>query len=200
MFDEIIVPKSYLRSLLSKRDEKFLNTKHLFQTKDFDNIMDVYKIHRQQLYRLDRSEFLLEEGIQHTKLTEKWIKIDSNAGVTFYSDIKDEKNNEYWFEFKFTFKNGKIDKKELVSNKLVSSKAERDSVEAMWDKEQEIFNKYRNHSIKYKFFSRIESYLRKMTNWARKKHALPLEIREKAYEESGRLEKDPDALKLYSDL
>ena len=69
MFDEIIVPKSYLKNLLPKGDEKLLNTKHLFQTKSLDNVMDLYKIHRQQLYRLDRSEFLLEEGIQHTKLT-----------------------------------------------------------------------------------------------------------------------------------
>ncbi|SVB55326.1 uncharacterized protein METZ01_LOCUS208180 [marine metagenome] len=200
MFDEIIVPKSYLKNLLPKGDEKLLNTKHLFQTKSLDNVMDLYKIHRQQLYRLDRSEFLLKEGIQHTELTDKWIKLNNGTEISFYSGVKDEKNNEYWFEFKFAFKGGKIDKKELVSNKIVSTEEERESIDAMWDKEQEIFNEYRNKNLSYKLFSWIEERFQKMTNWARKKHTLPLEIRKKAYEESGRLEKDPDALKLYSDL
>jgi hypothetical protein len=200
MFDEIIVPKAYLKNLLHKGEERLLKTKHLFQTKDLDNVMDVYKIHRQQLYRLDRSEFLLEEGIQHTKLTDKWNKVNNESEINFYSNVLDRKDNEYWFEFKFAFKNGKIDKKELVTCELQTSKEERDSLNAMWDKEQEIFDKYRNSNLPYKLFRCLEGRLQKMTNWARKKHALPLEIRKKAYKESGRLKKDPDALKLYGDL
>ena len=185
---------------MPKGDEKLLNTKHLFQTKDLDNVMDLYKIHRQQLYRLDRSEFLLEEGIQHTKLTDKWIKLDNGTEISFYSGVKDEKNDEYWFEFKFAFKDGKIDKKELVSNKIVATEEERESIDAMWDTEQKIFDDYRTNSPSYRLFSWLEKHLQKITNWARRKHTLPFEIRKKAYEESGRLKKDPDALKLYSDL
>ena len=73
-------------------------------------------------------------------------------------------------------------------------------INKMWDTEQDIFNKYRKSNRSYKFYAWLEKHFQKMTNWARKKHTLPLEIRKKAYEESGRLEKDPDALKLYSDL
>ena len=116
MFDEIIVPKAYLRNLLHKGEERLLKTKHLFQTKDLDNVMDVYKIHRQQLYRLDRSEFLLEEGVQHTKLTDKWDEIHENKVLIFYSGVKDDEENEWWFEFEFTFGNGKLDKKKLIRN------------------------------------------------------------------------------------
>lgn len=199
MFDDIIVPKAYLRNLLRKEHEKLLDTKHLFQTKDLDNVLDVYKIHKQQLYRLDRSEFLLEEGVQHTKLTEKWIKVNNDSEIDFYSNAQDAEDNEYWFEFKFTFKNGKIDKKELVTCELRTSKKERDSLDAMWDKEQEIFDRYRNSNLSYKLFAWLERRFQKITNWARKKHHLPLEIRKEAYKKSGRLKRDPAALDLYAD-
>ena len=56
MFDDIIVPKSYLRSLLKKEDEKLLDKNHLFQTKDLDNMMDMYKVHRQYLYKKNKAE------------------------------------------------------------------------------------------------------------------------------------------------
>lgn len=199
MFDDIIVPKAYLRNLLRKEHEKLLDTKHLFQTKDLDNVLDVYKIHKQQLYRLDRSEFLLEEGVQHTKLTEKWIKVNNDSEIDFYSNAQDAEDNEYWFEFRFTFKNGKIDKKELVTCELRTSKKERDSLDAMWDKEQEIFDRYRNSNLSYKLFAWLERRFQKITNWARKKHHLPLEIRKEAYKKSGRLKRDPAALDLYAD-
>ena len=200
MFDDIIVPKAYLRNLLRKEYEKLLDTKHLFQTKDLDNVLDVYKIHKQQLYRLDRSEFLLKEEVQHTKLTEKWIKVNNDSEVNFYSNAQDAEDNEYWFEFKFTFKNGKIDKKELVECELQTSKEERDSINAMWDTEQKIFDNYRGNSFSYRLFSWLERHLQKMTNWARNKHQLPFELRKMAYKKSGRLKKDPDALKIYKDV
>ena len=49
-----MVPKGYLRSLLNKEDEKLLDKNHLFQTKDLDNLMDLYKIYRQYLYKKKR--------------------------------------------------------------------------------------------------------------------------------------------------
>ena len=50
MFDDIMVPKSYLKGLLDKGYEKYLSTNHTFQTKDFESMMDVYKVYRQHLY------------------------------------------------------------------------------------------------------------------------------------------------------
>ena len=199
MFDEIVVPKSYLRNLINKEEEMLFRKDHVFQTKDFENVMDLYKVSGQQLYKLDRSEFLLEEGVQHTKLTEKWNKVNDNVSINFYDNVTDKKGDRYWMEFEFAFLNGKIDKKDLISLKLDATKEEINDIENMWDTEQEILDKYRLNSFSYRFFSWLETRLNKITNWARKKHSIPLEIRKKAYEKSGRLKIDPDCLKMYDD-
>ena len=190
MFDEIIVPKGYLRSLLKKEDEKLLDKNHLFQTKDLDNFLDLYKVHRQYLYKKKRESLPFEE----------WEKVKKNIAVRFYDCLKNKKGDEYEFECEFTFKNGKVDKKELINFRLESTKEESEEVQKMWDIEQEIFNVYRERSLKYKFFFRMEKRFLKITNWARNKHGLPLEIRKEAYEKSGRLKKDPECLDLYKDL
>jgi hypothetical protein len=219
MFDEIIVPKSYLRNLLSKEDEKLFKKDHVFQTKDLDNVMDLYKIHRRQLYRLNRSEIALNrehwrsqvfnskvgdvcfgEGKQHTVLTEQWDKVKDNLDINFYDYIKDNKGDEYSIEFEFVFKNGKVDKKELVSLNLEQTKEEKESIDEMWRIEQDIFDDFRSTSLSYKFFSWIENYSQKMTNWARRKHQLPIELRKTAYQKSGRLKKDPKSLDIYMDV
>ena len=141
MFDEIIVPKSHLRNLLSEEDEKLFKKDHVFQTKGLDNVMDLYKIHRRQLYRLNRSEIASNrehwrsqvfnsyvgdvcfgEGLQHNELTEQWDKVKDNLDINFHDYIKDNKGDEYSIEFEFVFNNGKVDKKELVSLNLQKTK------------------------------------------------------------------------------
>jgi hypothetical protein len=204
--------------LLSKEDEKLFKKDHVFQTKDLDNVMNLYKIHRRQLYRLNRSEIALNrehwrsqvfnskvgdvcfgEGKQHTVLTEQWDKVKDNLDINFYDHLKDNKGDEYSVEFEFVFKNGKVDKKELVSLNLEQTKEEKESIDKMWDTEQEIFDEYRK-CFKYRFFAKLENIFLKLTNWARKRHQLPLQLRRGAYEKSGRLNKDPEALGLYMDL
>ena len=192
MFDNIIVPKSYLRGLLDKKQEKLLKGNHTFQTKNLDNTLSRYKVYAQRLYKLERSADM-GGGI------ETWRKLDNTVVVVFYDTIKDKKENEWWFEFGFTFNKGKLDKKELISCKLETTKAKKDSIDKMWDTEQEIFNEYRK-CFKYRFFAKLESIFLKLTNWARKKHQLPLELRKLAYEKSGRLKDDPRALELYLDV
>ena len=189
MFDEIMVPKGYLRSLLNKEDEKLLDKSHTFQTKDLDNLMDLYKIYRQYLYKKKRESLPFEE----------WEKVKKNVTIRFYDHLQNKKGDAYGLECAFTFKNGKVDKKELVSFCVESTKKESEETQKMWDTEQKIFDSYRDSSLKYRFFSRMENCLRKMTNWARNKHVIPLEIRKEAYEKSGRLKKDPQALNLYAD-
>ena len=147
----------------------------------------------QQLYKKERTTGMGEH-------VDEWTKVINVANVRFWDTIMDENGDEQWIEFEFSFKKGKIDTKELVALTPGTTKKERKSIDKMWDTEQEIFNKYRAHSKKYRFFSKIEDLFQKMTNWARKKHSLPLKIREKAYKKSGRLKKDPNALKLYNDL
>ena len=189
MFDEIMVPKGYLKSLLNKEDEKLLEKNHLFQTKDLDNLMDLYKVHRQYLYKKKKEALPFEE----------WEKVKKNVVIRFYDHLTSKYNDEYWIECEFTFKKGRVDKKELLNFRVESTKKESEETQKMWDTEQEIFDAYREHSLKYRLFSQMENRLRKMTNWARNKHSIPLEIRQEAYEKSGRLKKDPLCLDLYKD-
>jgi len=190
MFDEIMVPKGYLRSLLDKENEKLLDKSHRFQTKDLDNLMDLYKVHRQYLYKKKKEARPFEE----------WEKVKRNTTIRFHDRVTNKDQDEYWIECEFSFKNGKVDKKELVSFRLESTKKESEEVQKMWDTEQEIFDDYRKHSFKYRFFVRVENCFQKITNWARNKHSLPLELRKEAYKKSGRLKKDPKCLELYKDL
>jgi hypothetical protein len=208
MFDDIIVPKSYLKGLLSKKEEKILKTGCRFQTKDLGNVLSTYKVYKQKLYINDRTLWNCEppDTEQRNESTSKkypyekgrWQETCHTGAVVFYNGFKDEKQTEWWFEFEFTFNNGRLDKKDLVSCNLQTTKAKKDSVDKMWDTEQEIFDEYRKN-FKYRFFSWLERRFQKMTNWARKKHGIPLKIREEAYEKSGRLRKDPQALDLYAD-
>ena len=189
MFDEIIVPKGYLRSLLNKEDEKLLDKSHTFQTKDLDNLMDLYKIYRQYLYKKKKAALPFEE----------WEKVKKNVTIRFYDHLQNKKGDAYGLECEFTFKNGKVDKKELVSFCIESTKKESEETQKMWDTEQEIFDEYRKN-FKYRFFLWLERRFQKMTNWARNKHGIPLEIRKEAYEKSGRLKEDSKSLDLYKDL
>lgn len=198
MFDDIIVPKSYLRNLLSKENEKLLASNHSFQTKSLDNVLDVYKIYRKHLHKLDRSGAHLFDPPMHPK-DERWAKVSNSIVVNFCDLVKDREGNEYLFEFEFTFNKGWLDKKKLITCKIQTTAKERKAIDEMWDIEQKIFDEYRDGSVSYKFFTWFERRLQKMTNWAREKHSIPFELRENAYKESGRLKRQPDALDLYKD-
>jgi len=50
MFDDITVPKSYLRGVLTKDQEKLI-VDNDYQTKSLENFLAQYKVHRQKLYR-----------------------------------------------------------------------------------------------------------------------------------------------------
>ena len=197
MFDEILVPKSYLKGLLKKEDEKLFKKNHLFQTKDLENVMDLYKVHRQRLYKLENSRLLNKS---ENGSNEKWKLIKQDLDINFYDFICPEEGDRYSAEFEFSFIRGKLDKKKLIHVKIEQTKDEAEAVDKMWEIEQKILNGYRKTSIKYKFFSSLEKYFRKAQNWARNKHKVPLEIRREAYEKSGRLAKGPDCLDLDGDL
>lgn len=197
MFDEIKVPKSYLKGLLDKKDERLLEKDHVFQTKDLDNVMDLYKVYRQRLYKLDRH---FSPSLTRSKLADKWIVVNDSVDINFYDNVEDENGDEYSIEFEFVFKSGRLDQKRLISLRISATKKERNRIEKMWDTEQVVFNFYRENSIKYRIFSFLEKALQKSTNWARRRHQLPLSLRKEAYEKSGRLKKDPKALDAYMDI
>ena len=72
MFDEIKVPKSYLKGLLTKDQEKLLSGNN-YQTKSFENFLGQYKIYRQRLYFKD-AECSKEE---------KWVRTSHSGKVNF---------------------------------------------------------------------------------------------------------------------
>ena len=188
MYDEIIVPKSYLRGILDKKDESLFDTNPKFQTKDFEPIsggsLNLYKLYRGYL----------------SKRTEKnkWSKITPTKDIHFYTTFTTKDGDECWFEFKFTFVKGKLDSKELI-DRVVSDKESQKAIEVMWDIEQEIFDEHRK-KWSYKFWMRVERVCQKITVMARNRHLIPYDIRKQAYITSGRLAKNPDCLKLYQDI
>ena len=209
MFDDIIVPKSYLRGILDKKDESLFDTHHRFQTKDLENSLAVYKIYRSQLYKRAHSEWTTSEskglrGILQDKQVDpddarpKWDKTTPPSEIAFYDTFTTKDGDECWFEFEFKFVNGKLDSKKLV-DKTVTSKESQEAIQRQWDVEQEIFDEYRK-KWSYRFWTKVERFCQKITVMARNRHLIPYDIRKIAYKTSGRLEEDPDCLKWYQDI
>jgi len=187
MFDEIIIPKSYLKGVLNKKDEKLFDTYHKFQTKDFEPMhggsLDVYKLSRSQLSKQVKKD--------------KWKKVTVTKDITFYTSFTTKDGDECWFEFRFEFVNGKLDSKELV-DKILTNKETQKAIDCMWDIEQDVFEDYRRR-WSYKFWTGVENFCQKLTVMARKRHSIPYSLRKTAYKTSGRLEKEPGCLDLYVD-
>ena len=112
MFDTIIVPKSYLKGLLTKEQESLLKTKKRFggsvrgiefQTKCLENALSTYKIYRQKLFINDQSLWNCEppNTEQRTEDTPKkypyekgrWSQVGHDESVAFYTSIKDKNEN-----------------------------------------------------------------------------------------------------------
>jgi hypothetical protein len=188
MFDEIIVPRSYLVGILDKKDKKLFDTQHKFQTKDLDTILggglDLYKLYRGRLSKRCRPG--------------KWEKTTVTGDINLYDSFLTKDGDECWFEFEFKFINGKIDSKKLV-DKTVTNKESREAIDVMWNIEQEIFDEYRK-KWSYKFWIRVERFCQKITVMARNRHLIPYHIRKQAYKTSGRSADNPDCLKWYQDI
>ncbi len=188
MFDEIIVPKSYLRGILDKEDEKLFETNHKFQTKDFEKVtggsLDLYKLSRSQL----------RQRIGKTK----WKKVIVTQDVKFYTSFTSKSGDDCWFEFEFKFVDGKVDSKKLI-DRIITNKETRDDIDRMWAIEQKIFEEHRE-KLSYRFWMKVEKICQKLTALARNKHSIPYELRKTAYKISGRLKKDPNSLDNYKDI
>jgi hypothetical protein len=183
MFDEIIIPKSYLKGILDKKDEKLFDTYHKFQTKDLENSLAVYKIYRGYLSKRIGKD--------------KWEKVTTTAEISFYDTFTTANGDECWFEFQFKFVKGKLDSKELV-DKVITNKESREAIDRMWDIEQSVFDEYRK-KLSYRFWTKVERFCQKLTVMARNRHLIPYDIRKQAYKTSGRLADNPDCLKWYQD-
>ncbi len=157
MFDQIKVPKSYLKGLLTKDQEKLLSGNN-YQTKSFENFLTQYKIYRQRLYFKD-AECSKEE---------KWVRTSHSGKVNFYDSMTDQDGNEWWAEFDFLFKDGVLDKKEVVKFEMIETAEEakrRAERFQRTSKEQDAIRA----TFKYKFFNCLNRFFYKLYSWSQKK-------------------------------
>ena len=184
MFDDIKVPVAYLRGILDKKTEKLFDDNVGFQTKSLENAMLTYKVHRRQLYKSS----LLDHDL--------WEKDTFTGVVDFYTSVKDEKETEHWFDFKFIFKNGKLDSKEFVGTHIIQTKEEKIERESMYKIEEQYFDEHRNKTS-VKMWDKLAQLFSRLSSYAQLKTQLPYKLREQAYKVSGRLKKDPNILDQY---
>lgn len=191
MFDEIIVPKSYLKGLLSKDQETLLKVSSRyggsvrgieFQTKCLESALFHYKIYKQTLFKNDGSLWNCEppDTEQRTKDTPKkypyekgrWNKVTHDGTVNFYTSIYDKDQNVWWIEFEFTFVGGVIDKKELIKFEMQETAEEAKERAEAWTKRHAEIDAFQK-TFKYKFFEKLRAALSRILEWVQKKTILP---------------------------
>ena len=167
MFDEIEVPKSYLKGLLTKDQEKLLSGNN-YQTKSFENFLSQYKIYRQRLYF--RTFHLSSHSAKDAECSkkEKWVRTSHSGKVNFYNSMTDQDGNEWWAEFDFLFKDGVLDKKEVVKFEMIETaeEAKRKAERFLQiSKERDAIRA----TFKYKFFNCLNRFFYKFYSWSQKK-------------------------------
>ena len=152
MFDDIIVPKSYLKGLLTKEQEKLVKSNN-YQTKSLENFLGQYKIYRQKLF---------------VKENKEWIKDTRSGKINFYTSFYDKDKNTWWREFEFTFVKGVVDKKELIKFEMEETAEEAKEREKNWEAanaKRKVFQR----TFRYRFFSVLSKLLRKLLSWSEQK-------------------------------
>ena len=191
MFDDIIVPKSYLKGLLTKDQEKLLKVSMRyggsvkgidFQTKSLENALGQYKIYRQKLFLNDKSLWNCEppKTEKRTKETPKkypyekgrWTMVRHNGAVNFYTSLQDKDENAWWIEFEFIFRDGVIDKKELLKFEIQETAIEAKKREEAWIARHAEVDAFQR-TFKYKFFEKVRAALSSILEWVQKQTILP---------------------------
>ena len=163
MFDDIIVPKSYLKSLLTKEQEKLVYSNN-YQTKSLENTLNQYKIHRQKLF--------VNEPFDREPPKNRWAKVSYNGTVNFYSSFYDKDKNAWWMEFNFSFVDGALDKKELIKFEIQETAEEAKEREKAWTKRHAEMDAFQR-TFKYKFFDKIRALLSRILEWVQQQTRMP---------------------------
>lgn len=161
MFDDITVPKSYLKGLLTKEQEKLI-VDNDYQTKSLENFLAQYKVYRRKLY--------IKEGLQKGG---KWIFVKNYTGeVIFYTSFLDKDENTWWSEFNFSFVDGILDKKELVKFEMQETAEQAKERAKAWTKRHAEIDAF-HRTFKYKFFEKVRAALSRLLEWVQKRTILP---------------------------
>jgi hypothetical protein len=163
MFDDIIVPKSYLKSLLTKEQEKLVYSND-YQTKSLENTLNQYKIHRQKLF--------VNESFDREPPKNRWVKVSYNGAVNFYSSLYDKDKNAWWMEVNFSFVDGVLDKKELIKFEIQETAEEAEEREKAWKKRHAEMDAFQR-TFKYKLFDKIRVFLSRVLEWVQQQTRMP---------------------------
>ena len=158
MFDDIIVPKAYLKSLLTKEQEKLVKDNN-YQTKSLENFLGQYKVDK------------------------KWVKDTRSGKINFYTSFYDKDENMWWSEYQFTFNSGVLDRKKLIKFEMEETAEEAEKREKVWEAanaKRKVFQR----TFKYRFFFALTKFLKKLLSWSEQKTyvnyiSMPAEKREK---------------------
>tara|TARA_B100000945_G_C20375443_1_gene594301 strand:+ start:535 stop:1164 length:630 start_codon:yes stop_codon:yes gene_type:complete len=181
MFDDIIVPKSYLRGLLTKNQEKLIKDNN-YQTKSLVNALGQYKIYKQKLFLNDKSLWNCEppDTEQRSESTSqkypyekgRWNIVPHNGSLNFYTHFSDEDENVWWIEFDFIFINGVIDKKELLKFEIEETAKEAKKREEQWLKKHAEIEAFQR-TFRYRFFTKVRAVLCRVLDWVQKQTVTP---------------------------
>ena len=156
MFDDIIVPKSYLRGLLTKKQEKLIKDNN-YQTKSLENFLGQYKVYRQKLF---------------IKKDKEWVKDGYTGSVNFYTSFQDKDENVWWSEFNFFFVDGVLDKKELVKFEIEETAEEAKKREEIWIERHAETDAFQR-TFRYRFFTKVRAVLCRVLDWVQKQTVTP---------------------------
>jgi hypothetical protein len=152
IFDDITVPKSYLKGLLTKKQEKFIKNNVHYQTKSLENFLGQYKVYRQKLY--------VKSDKWDSGKNGDWKRDTYSGKVNFYTSYYDKDINTWWVEFNFFFIDGVLDKRELVKFEMRETAEEAKKRVA----KREAFEK----TFKYRFYEKIRVFLSPILEWVEK--------------------------------
>jgi len=156
MFDDITVPKSYLKGLLTREQEKLIKDNN-YQTKCLENFLGQYKVYRQKLF---------------IRKNKEWVKDTYNGKINFYTSFYDKDNNTWWSEFEFIFKCGVLDKKKLIKFGMEETAEEAEEREKEWEVKA-VKRKAFERTFRHRFFVRLTRVLRKLLSWSEQKTKMP---------------------------
>ena len=184
MYDDIKVSRSYLKDLLTKKQEAILKQGNdWYQTKDLENVLSQYKIYRRKLWK-DTSKSFLASQKDIEKPKPNW-ELDKHDGlISFYTTI-DVKGDIHWFEFQFIFKDGVIDTKELIDY-TCETKEDIEKNEKEWGIINTYIEEHFTNKRKVKLYNKLSSIFLKLYNHYNSKTQVPRKIKEEAYKAAGR--------------
>ena len=183
MFDEIEISRTYLKDLLTKEQEKILKEHdNIYQTKDLDNVMRRYRVHHRKLWKDDSSCSMFNDGKKEKKKS-NWVEEKISRVISFYTNFT-YKEDDYWYEFQFSFVDGKIDTKHLVDYS-VRSKAEIEKEEKEWSIISTYYDAYKRKPL-VRVFDFLGNKFMRLSTFFNRKCTVPEEVKKAAYKAAGK--------------